>query len=455
MAENSTPKYLDDTCNNITLRNKLKRTLATYNSFEALTEISDKEDEQYASFNSTFTCPCYLNRSFPNLHSKTKEDIFDLRQRMHKLEEKLKIAENKIEKLLLENSTQAKQITRYEQRINMLGQICRNAKKSPVKSERDTGSHDSTQHFRNLKSQIPCINNTQLNVTPSAVRIRKQLSKSIKEPYVNKGKCSNFKKIEDVTSPSTQEKIQSCSETNESINRVLSVSTETSKCPLHRIRKHANKICIVSDNNVNNVLKYAEYTFPNSNICHYCMPNANIQQLLNRLDDKLKTFCDKDYCVIFLGENDFMLSKDYEKLVDYIKQKLEKLMHTNVILCLPNYKLKNNINLYNRRLETFNQLLYINNWTFQYTYIFDTNLNLEYNHKMFKRSTGKINNKALYSIFQDLKLYIQSKVDIYHYEDYQAITNIETSKERVTYKPGTIPYYFKQKISDRKKLFRQ
>ncbi|PZC71438.1 hypothetical protein B5X24_HaOG213387 [Helicoverpa armigera] len=41
---------------------------------------------------------------------------------------------------------------------------------------------------------------------------------------------------------------------------------------------HQNKLCIISDNNVNNILHHAEITFPNKKICPYCIPKAVYQQ---------------------------------------------------------------------------------------------------------------------------------------------------------------------------------
>lgn len=38
--------------------------------------------------------------------------------------------------------------------------------------------------------------------------------------------------------------------------------------------------------------------------------------------------------------------------------------------------------------------------------MFDTNKNLEYTYDMFSKYTGKVNNKAIAHIFQDLKKYI-------------------------------------------------
>lgn len=101
-------------------------------------------------------------------------------------------------------------------------------------------------------------------------------------------------------------------------------------------------MCIISTNNVNNILENAENAFTNAKFCHYCLPNAGTVELLATLDRKVVNYTLKDYCIIFLGEKDFQASNKYEELVTHIKCKLEKITHTNVILCSPSFKLNYN-----------------------------------------------------------------------------------------------------------------
>lgn len=209
-----------------------------------------------------------------------------------------------------------------------------------------------------------------------------------------------------------------------------------------------NKVCIVSANNVNNILGIAENTFQNSKICHYCMPNAGAAELLASLDKKLVDYTLNDYCIVLLGEKDFLESNNYEKLVNHIKGKIENVMHTNVILCSPNFKLNWNVNLFNTRIEAFNRLMSQSNQTFKYTCLFDTNKHLEYNYKMFSKHTGKVNNRAIVNIFQNLNRYIQLPLNS-EYEnncDSLSIVDKHESSKIDQLQPGTIPYYFKKKI---------
>lgn len=140
--------------------------------------------------------------------------------------------------------------------------------------------------------------------------------------------------------------------------------------------KHSYKkkqICIISCDKNNKILKYSEQFFPNVKVCHYLHTNADISSSLIGIDSKLKDFTYNDYCIIFLSEIDFMTTEDYTKLIKTIRVELLKVQHTNVILCLPTYRYKCHANLFNKRVEVFNNMLYLDNETHQYAYILDTN----------------------------------------------------------------------------------
>lgn len=161
------------------------------------------------------------------------------------------------------------------------------------------------------------------------------------------------------------------------------------------------KICMISSNKRNDILKLAERNFCDSEIFHYLNTNANIQNLLLNIDLKLKNFTLNDYCVIFIGENDFMCTEDYSKLIMLIRTNLLKVQNTNVIICLPNYKYGRNVNIFNKRVEVFNNMLYLDNETHQYAYILDSNKKLKYSYETF-RFDGSVNRKGMNLIFSDL-----------------------------------------------------
>lgn len=167
------------------------------------------------------------------------------------------------------------------------------------------------------------------------------------------------------------------------------------------IKKPA-KICIISSINHNSKSKILRKQFEDMHMCHYRMPGGNINQLLSGLETKLDTFTGTDYCIIMLGEFDFCTSKNYTLLVKEIRHKLLSVQHTNVIICVPTFKYSAEVNIFNRRLELFNKILYNDNLKYQYCYILDSNKNISYSFDMFSRLTGRINNHAFEIIVSDL-----------------------------------------------------
>lgn len=81
---------------------------------------------------------------------------------------------------------------------------------------------------------------------------------------------------------------------------------------------------------------------------------------------------------------------------------MKQISHTNVIICTPTYKLQNYTNIYNWRIETFNNLLYLDILSHEHAYFLDCNCNLNYDHTMFDLLKGRINNYGLRNIFENL-----------------------------------------------------
>lgn len=116
----------------------------------------------------------------------------------------------------------------------------------------------------------------------------------------------------------------------------------------------------------------------------------------------LQDFTLDDFCVLLIGENDFTESKDLSLVIEIIRQELLLVKHTNVIIMLPTFKCREAVNLFNYRIESFNNLLFSDNITHEYVYVIDSNKNLNYSSDMFNFYTGRPNNKALRTIFNDL-----------------------------------------------------
>lgn len=168
--------------------------------------------------------------------------------------------------------------------------------------------------------------------------------------------------------------------------------------------KSTTKVCLISNINSRRKKNILRQQLEDFQVCHYLMPGAGIEHLLNGIETKLESFTSTDYCVIMMGESDFFVSKNYNSVVNNIRQKLKDVQHTNIIFCLPTFRYLCDANIYNARLEIFNKLLYYNNLEHEYCYILDSNLNLSYSLDMFSNYTGKINNIAFKKIVSDLNM---------------------------------------------------
>ncbi|KAL4714341.1 hypothetical protein ACJJTC_009693 [Scirpophaga incertulas] len=75
------------------------------------------------------------------------------------------------------------------------------------------------------------------------------------------------------------------------------------------------KVCMISSLNHTRKSKIFKQQLGDLHMCHYRMPGAGIDHLLNGLEIKLQSFTHSDYCVIMIGETDFEGTKNYNNLV--------------------------------------------------------------------------------------------------------------------------------------------
>lgn len=175
--------------------------------------------------------------------------------------------------------------------------------------------------------------------------------------------------------------------------------------------KLARKICIISANKTNKILSIAENTFLNTELCHYILPSCGILQLISNINKKLEHFSKEDYCVILIGEEDFRKTTNYFDIIVEIRKTLQKIQHTNIILCLPTFNCNNYSPMYNSRIETFNNLLYLDLHSYNYATLLDSNFELSYDHSMFYKRSGKLNNYGMYNIMSNILLIMKDNLD--------------------------------------------
>lgn len=167
--------------------------------------------------------------------------------------------------------------------------------------------------------------------------------------------------------------------------------------------KKTAKLCLISNINRNKQATALRNHFADYDVCHYRVPGGGISQILSGLPKKLQDFTYNDFCIIFIGESDFNMSKNYKNLVNEIRTKLASVQHTNVILCVPTFKYSFKASIFNTRVESFNNILYHDNVCHQYCYILDSNKNLECSYRMFTKHTGIINLQGFKVILNDVK----------------------------------------------------
>lgn len=179
------------------------------------------------------------------------------------------------------------------------------------------------------------------------------------------------------------------------------------------------KLCLITSTSQDRKSsKLREHFARRFSCCHYRTPGGGIEQLSDGLQEKLKDFTIMDYCIIMVGESDFNISKNYQNIVTLLKQRLNDVQHTNIIVCLPTFKCKDYCNLFNKRVELFNDMLYRDNEKNEYCYILDSNNSLDYySNEMFSQYSGKLNLNGLKTVLCDLD-YLMFDIIVFNENNY-------------------------------------
>lgn len=381
---------------NITYRKKYVVNIPTDNTFSSLDD--DDCDEGTTQ---------RLSRSYSEILQRTRveEETEEMKKKIGTLEENLLSADNEIENLLSENNFLKKRLKECESKIQHLMTICRSTDKEiSAKNNSKRKQRRKTLNF----SLVDSAHNPETQDIPT-------------EPHfpspnnINNSVCTT---IED--------------QSNTSINN----DEERLHTDERKMETDATKICLISSTS-RDVLLMSERILGNARLFHYKLNQGGICRLMENLESKLENYTLSDFCVIFIGEPDFETTQDYKALVELIRNKLEKVQNTNIILCLPCFKCNDTANLFNRRIETFNSLLHKDNAEFKYVFLLDTNRNMEYSHTMFSMFTGKVNRKGMATIITDLKHLIacitQSYIDwplLTNNRETKTVSTLETANSR-------------------------
>ncbi|KAJ2937259.1 hypothetical protein O0L34_g19476 [Tuta absoluta] len=345
-----------ETIEKITFRkkNNVIVNIPVANSFESLSATleldSDDEDEIPPCLNFRGSCP--------ELNSvRIQSEIEQLREKVIFLEQQLASADNEIVNLLSENIALKEDVAKYNKKCNYLGKLCltSSCKKQKVKSAVNKTmptTYSNTEEISTAKLH------TTTNSWPSNSPIKPAIENNIPQP-----------------------------------KKPISWHKEDS----------TPKICVLSADHTNKVSSATKNAFLGEyDFCHYNRTNCGTRQLLTGLDSKLKNFTMADYCIVFVSENDFLTTQNYSDLVMFIKENLEVLKNTNIIICSPTYRHGKFMNIYNSRVEAFNNLLCRDIETHKYAYLVDSNNNLEYEFSMFHSDTGIVNRLGMRTLFNDV-----------------------------------------------------
>lgn len=227
-----------------------------------------------------------------------------------------------------------------------------------------------------------CSTPVRKNTTPkSSTKSKQPQNKEIK---FNSPNITDIKK--DIE---TQVNLCNCTQKSQKSN-----SENTSKTKLIHPK---NKLCIFSCNRSKGLLPIIEETFSSHfDYCHYLLPNNTITEAMADLENKLKDFTLSDYCIFVIGENDIKSEDNYVNTIQMIKERLQKVTHTNKIICVPTYI--TGAQIYNYKVELFNNLLHLDIENNNYAYLFDSNHCLTLD--MFSQISGKINKQGIRNIYK-------------------------------------------------------
>lgn len=323
------------------------------------TRSEPNDDESDIILSQTLNC---TTSSLPEIsEDEDTPQLKILKDEIASLTSQLASAHEEIEKLSLENCNLKKLNGEYNKRNDMYKKIVNSPGKIKSKTTLLTPK-------RNTKTK-------QTQTTPV-------IEKSCSSPINTK------------TAKSTSRNVSSSKPTQ---------NTRTETTP----KKHSVKrrICLISSETTNRLYTIAERTnLRDFEICHYRKPTCGLRPILHKIEGKVQDFTHSDYCVIYIGEEDFRKTHNYLELVMFIREKLMELNHTNFVICLPTFKYMTDANImYNSRVEMFNNLLYLDINTYNYAYLLDSNLNLSYDHDSYSKRFGTLNKIGLKIVVSDLQ----------------------------------------------------
>lgn len=345
----------------ITTRKKLINLVSVKSPLNSIDTSSDT---------TTSSADTLLNRSCPENNIHVWEELEELKTKINLLETKLESAHNEIETLLSENYSLKRELSNRDSKISQLTKIYQSTPKIYTPRQPKT--------CRKRVKNTPKLEKLYLEMNTISPQVSSQVTPPAEKPSSTSLKTDGHTPDTDKTT-----------------------------------HKPKPRICLLSTNKFNKTRSIATTTF-NGNVCHYLMPGAGLKQLIQGITEKVTDFTMNDYCVILIGEEDFIQTTDYFELIACLRETLCDIDNTNILICLPTYKCCTFTNLFNWRVEVFNNLLYLDVTTHKYAYVIDSNRNLKYNNTMFHSRFGSLNNYGLQLVLRNVNEMMSSLKEYYN-----------------------------------------
>lgn len=341
--------------------------------------VSETKSEDFNLTNSELDGT--TSNSLPNLSdAEDSEEILQLKKQIKELTLQLETAHREVESLNIDNTNLKKTIEDLTKKENIYKKLTTDIVNNTPKKKKNSQTVPTTIDL----SITPKLTKKVMRLAPE---VSSKSTPEVIPQLVNKATQCDTHGIE----PSI------CDDLGQMTNVIRPMPMT------HKTKK--SKLSIISANNRNGLINIIEDSFTAGyEFCHYSYPNGSIQHLLFGIENKVKHYNKTDYCVILIGEKDFLTTKNYHDLIYYIRDTIERLSHTNVIICLPTYRQCGDYTaIYNSRVEMFNNLLYLHNMTYEYAYLLDSNVDLCYDNTMFSGRQGLLNDTGMRNIILNLK----------------------------------------------------
>lgn len=359
----------------------------------------------------SITRPCFINDSSQSLDESLSKSlelsvdpdiVSELKLQIKTLKTELASTENELQNVIIEKNEFLRQIDKLNREISTLKNICKAPQQ--IKKSRKSTSSSSIE----ITSPGPSAAKT-LTLESNIKTLQNELEQTQQE-------ICNLNEI--ITG--LQQELESCKFKSYSRTQEKEISLKKNIINTS-IDKH--KLCIISSCTRYNILRTMDRIclYDNSERVHYITPNVGIDILLKDIEKKLAGYTKRDYCIIIIGETDFLSSKNYMKLVESMRQKLQDITSTNIIIAAPTYIC--GAPLYNTRIEVFNTILNRDLTNFKYGLFFDSNQKLTLDH--FSYFSGKLRNSGVQNILKniaELIYFLQTSIsnnteDLHYNED--------------------------------------